>query len=94
MLCWGWTLNKATICAQRRKQHVGVYAGDDESYIMFAPMFNRVIQLYHNVDLSANVAVEENYGKKTLPTLPVADAVVVTNKQLETQKKSACTPEK
>jgi len=66
----GWTLNKATICAQKLKQHVGVYAGDDASYTLFAPMFDKVIKQYHSVNVKTNKAQPETYEKKTLPKLP------------------------
>jgi len=73
-----WTLNKATICAQKLSQHVGVYAGDDESYDVFAPMFDHVIESYHDLDLKKNKAVQEDYGQKTLPKLPTDDSIKST----------------
>jgi len=73
-----WTLDKATICAQKRSQHVGVYAGDDESYDLFAPMFDHVIESYHDLDLKKNRAVQEDYGQKTLPKLPSDDSIKST----------------
>jgi len=75
---FGWTLNKATICAQMRSQHVGIYAGDAETFTDMAPVFDKVIRDYHGVDVTKNVATEETYKKVTLPKLPAADAVVST----------------
>merc|ERR1719384_2563880 len=73
-----WTLNKASICAQKLKQHVGVYAGDAETFSAMAPVFDKVILDYHGVDVSSNEAAEEKYAKVTLPALEKADAVVST----------------
>jgi len=75
---FGWTLNKASICAQKRKQHVGVYAGDAECFEAMAPVFDKVILEYHGVDVASNKATEETYEKVTLPALEKADAVVST----------------
>merc|ERR1719189_2473493 len=75
---FGWDLNKATICAQKRKQHVGIYAGDAETFEKMAPVFDRVIKDYHGVDLANNKAAEETYEKVTLPALKKADAIVST----------------
>merc|ERR1719189_3211123 len=73
-----WTLNKASICAQKLKQHVGVYAGDAETFEAMAPIFDKVILDYHGVDVSTNKAAEEKYAKVTLPALEKADAIVST----------------
>lgn len=75
---FGWTLNKASICAQKLKQHVGIYAGDAATYEAMAPVFDRVINTYHNIDVSQNKATKENYEKVTLPALSKADAIVST----------------
>jgi len=74
----GWSMNKATICARKRQQHVGVYAGGHESYTAFAPMFDNVIKLYHGIDRKNNKATKESYAKQTLPALPQADAIQST----------------
>jgi len=73
-----WNLNKATITAQKRKQHVGIYAGDAESFTDLSLVFDEVIKKYHGVDLDNNVAAEETYEKVKLPVLEKADAVVST----------------
>jgi len=67
---FGWTLDKASICARKLKQHVGVYAGDADSFTSMASMFDKVILKYHQIDVSANKAFEEKYEKVTLPALP------------------------
>merc|ERR1719461_643799 len=73
-----WNLNKATICAQKRKQHVGIYAGDAETFADMAPVFDKLIKKYHNVDVSTNVAAEEKYEKVELPALSNAEAIAST----------------
>merc|ERR550539_398429 len=67
---FGWTLNKASICAQKRAQHVGIYAGDAECFETMAPVYDKVILSYHGVDVKTNKATEEKYEKVTLPALP------------------------
>jgi len=74
----GWTLNKATICAQQRSQHVGVYAGDVESYKVFADVLDEVVKLYHGIERKSNTATQESYEKQTLPALPSGDAIKST----------------
>jgi len=67
---FGWTLDKASICAQKLKQHVGVYAGDADCFTSMSSMFDKVIMKYHKIDVNSNVASEETYEKVTLPSLP------------------------
>jgi len=67
---FGWTLEKASVCARKLKQHVGVYAGDADCFTSMGSMFDKVILKYHNVDVNTNVAAEETYEKVTLPELP------------------------
>jgi len=75
---FNWTVNKATICAQKLAQHVGVYAGDAETFTDMAPIFDSVIKKYHSVDVAENKAAEEKYEAVVLPKLPKADAVAST----------------
>jgi len=75
---FGWNLDKATVTAQKLKQHVGVYAGDAQTFEAMAPVFDKVIMKYHGVDVNNNEAAEEIYEKVTLPTLEQADAIVST----------------
>merc|ERR1719464_1294659 len=67
---FGWTLNKATVCARKLSQHVGVYAGDAESFADMSLVFDKVILKYHGVDVAKNKAAEETYAKVKLPSLP------------------------
>jgi len=67
---FNWTLDKASVCAQKLKQHVGVYAGDADCFTSMASMFDKVILKYHKIDVKTNVAAEETYEKVTLPSLP------------------------
>merc|ERR1719197_2122576 len=75
---FGWTMEKATICAQKLKQHVGIYAGDAQTFAAMAPVFDKVILKYHGVNVDTNKAAEEKYAKVTLPALAKADAIVST----------------
>jgi len=75
---FSWNLNKATICAQKRDQHVGIYAGDAETFTDMAPVFDELIKKYHGVDVASNEAAEEKYEKVELPALANAEAIVST----------------
>lgn len=75
---FNWTLDKATITAQQRKQHVGIYAGDAETFKDMAPVFDKVIDRYHGIQIAKNKATEEKYGKVKLPELPKGDDIVST----------------
>jgi len=66
----GWDINKATITAQNMSQHIGVYAGDAESYEKFETVFDEVIKRYHGIIRAENKATPETYEKQTLPSLP------------------------
>ena len=61
------------------KQHVGVYAGDAESYEKFSTVFDEVIKRYHGIVRSENHATPETYEKQVLPALPEG-AIKVTTK--------------
>merc|ERR1719158_629564 len=69
---------KATITAQSKKQHVGVYAGDPSCYKTFPITFGEIIKGYHNIAPTKNEQTRETYEKVTLPKLPSGDAVVST----------------
>jgi len=88
----GYTLEKATICAQKLVQHVGVYAGDDESYTLFAPVFDRVIKDYHSVDVSTNVANAEDYSVKDFPQLPESGKTAIVSTRIRTARNLAGYP--
>jgi len=46
----GFTLSKAIACAvQFDNQHCGIYAGDSDSYKVFADVFDPLIQEYHGI---------------------------------------------
>jgi len=75
---FGWTLKKACVCAVERPQHVGVYAGDAETFTKMSSVFDKVINKYHNLVLDENKASEETYEKVKLPAIGKADAVVST----------------
>lgn len=82
----GWTLDKATICAQNKPQHVGIYAGDDESYTTFKTVFDQVIRRYHGVDVNTNRAVPEDYKPKSPPQLPPEGARAIKSTRIRTAR--------
>jgi len=88
----GWSLDKATITAQKMKQHVGIYAGDDESYKVFSAVFDEVIKKYHNVDVSKNKAVPEDYSPKTVPQLPPEGKRAIKSTRIRTARNLAGFP--
>merc|ERR1711954_347975 len=46
----GFTLGQAIACAvQFDNQHCGIYAGDEDSYTVFADVFDPIIQEYHGI---------------------------------------------
>lgn len=75
---FGWTLKKACVCAVEREQHVGIYAGDAETYEKMAPVFNKVINKYHGITIEENKADEETYDAVKLPALSNAAAIKST----------------
>jgi hypothetical protein len=55
----GFTLAKAIACAvEFDNQHCGIYAGDEDSYIDFADVFDPLIMEYHG--LSGDFKVQSN----------------------------------
>ena len=50
----GFTLGKAIACAvDFDNQHCGIYAGDWDSYKVFADVFDPIIQEYHGISADA-----------------------------------------
>jgi len=82
----GYNLEKATITARGKQQHVGIYAGDDESYALFPNCFGAVIKKYHSVDPAVNVANAEDYSAKTLPNLPASGATAIRSTRIRTAR--------
>ena len=68
---------------------VGIYAGDDESYTAFSTVFNEVIKRYHNVDVTKNVAVPEDYAPKSPPQLPPAGQKAIRSTRIRTARNLA-----
>jgi hypothetical protein len=68
---------------------VGIYAGDDESYTAFSTVFNEVIKRYHNVDVTKNVAVPENYAPKYPPQLPLEGVKAIQSTRIRTARNLA-----
>lgn len=45
---WGYTFNQVIKSGlELPKSHVGCYAGSEDSYVTFAPFFDKVIEMYH-----------------------------------------------
>ncbi len=62
----GWTLQKATQSGiDNPDSSIGIYAGDPESYTMFAKIFDPIIMEYHNYDMSGH---KSDFSLAGLPT--------------------------
>jgi len=60
----GFTLAKAIACAvEFDDQHCGIYAGDADSYIDFAEVFDPLIQDYHGISADAKHTSDMDAGK-------------------------------
>jgi len=60
----GFTLAKAAACAiEFDNQHCGIYAGDMDSYIDFAPVFDPIIQEYHGISADATHTSDMDVSK-------------------------------
>merc|ERR1712156_1376423 len=68
------------------KQHVGVYAGDDESYSTFSDVFDEVIKIYHGVDVKTNVAKPEDYKPKEPRQLPPEGQKAIISTRIRTAR--------
>merc|ERR1712117_157207 len=65
----GFTLAQAIACAvEFDNQHCGIYAGDWDSYKVFADVFDPLIQEYHGISKEQRVGVE-NLMKKAFANL-------------------------
>jgi len=71
----GFTLAKAIACAvEFHNQHCGIYAGDWDSYKIFAEVFDPLIQEYHGIAADAVHTSDMDVGKiqgNIDPTAPV-----------------------
>merc|ERR1711962_1783805 len=71
----GFSLAKAIACAvQFDNQHCGIYAGDWDSYKVFADVFDPLIQEYHGISADATHTSDMDVGKikgNIDPTAPV-----------------------
>merc|ERR1712158_99837 len=60
----GFTLGKAIACAvDFDNQHCGIYAGDWDSYKVFADVFDPIIQEYHGISADAMHESDMDVGK-------------------------------
>ena len=60
----GFTLSQAIACAaQFDNQHVGIYAGDLDSYKDFAAVFDPIIQEYHGISADAKHTSDMDVSK-------------------------------
>jgi len=69
----GFTLAKAIACAvEFDNQHCGIYAGDWDSYKVFADVFDPIIQEYHGISADSVHTSDMDVGKikGTLLTVP------------------------
>ena len=62
----GWTLQKAIQSGfDNPDSSIGVYAGDPESYVILASLFDPIIKEYHNYDMSGH---KSDFSLLGLPT--------------------------
>merc|ERR1712105_209562 len=60
----GFTLSKAIACAvEFDNQHCGIYAGDWDSYKVFADVFDPIIQEYHGISADSVHNSDMDVGK-------------------------------
>merc|ERR1712133_312180 len=60
----GFTLGQAIACAvQFDNQHCGIYAGDWDSYKVFADVFDPIIQEYHGISADSVHTSDMDVGK-------------------------------
>jgi len=75
----GWTVQKAIQSGiDNIDSGVGVYAGDPESYIMLAPLFDPIIKEYHKYDMSGHKSDFSLDGSSLENLDPEGDYVVST----------------
>merc|ERR1711981_1243105 len=71
----GFTLGQAIACAvQFDNQHCGIYAGDWDSYKVFADVFDPIIQEYHGISADAMHESDMDVSKiqgNIVPAAPV-----------------------
>jgi hypothetical protein len=68
----GFTLAQAIACAvQFEDQHCGIYAGDEDSYKVFAAVFDPIIEEYHGLpkNFKHNSDMDVNKIKGNINTL-------------------------
>ncbi len=76
----GFTLEQALRSAEDNPDSgIGVYAGDTESYQLFAPLFDRIIEEYHGHDLSRGHRTDFDAGTLAeLSVEPAGDRILST----------------
>jgi len=83
----GFTLDKAIACAvQFDNQHCGIYAGDMDSYVDFAPVFDPLIQEYHGISADAVHTSDMDVGKikgNINPKAPVHSVRIRVGRSIE-----------
>jgi len=83
----GFTLEKAIACAvQFDDQHCGIYAGDWDSYKVFADVFDPIIQDYHGISPDAMHESDMDVGKikgNIDPTAPVKSTRIRVGRSID-----------
>merc|ERR1712212_390345 len=83
----GFTLAKAIACAvQFDNQHCGIYAGDWDSYKVFADVFDPVIQEYHGIAPDATHTSDMDASKikgNIDPTAPVKSTRIRVGRSID-----------
>jgi len=82
----GFTLGQAIACAvEFDDQHCGIYAGDEDSYAVFADVFDPIIEEYHGLPVVSNIpqtwmpkklmAISTQQHQFTAPEFVLAEAL-------------------
>ena len=83
----GFTLDKAMACAvEFDNQHCGIYAGDMDSYVDFAEVFDPLIQEYHGISADAVHTSDMDVGKikgNINPKAPVHSVRIRVGRSIE-----------
>ena len=83
----GFTLDQAIACAvQFDNQHCGIYAGDMDSYVDFAEVFDPLIQEYHGISADAVHTSDMDVGKikgNINPKAPVHSVRIRVGRSIE-----------
>ena len=77
----GFTLERAIRSGvENLDSGIGIYAGDEESYALFAPLFNPIIEEYHGFTQADKHVSDLNYETLHLPNLDPEEAFILSTR--------------